>query len=378
MSQYIPRLISSKIEEAHKFYPVIVITGPRQSGKSTLCRHLFPNYNYVNLEHISVRVAALADSVGFIESLGDKVIIDEVQHAPELMSMIQVRVDENKNLRYILTGSSNFSLLRTITQSLAGRAALFTLLPFSFGEMDKSLLEQPIERLMWQGQYPGVVIEGISPHLFFPNYYTTYVERDLRDLLRLKNLVEFDKFIRLLALRVGSEFNASAIARETGVTSKTISEWLSLLATSYITYTVQPYYNNPNKRLTKMPKVYFYDTGLLCYLLSIKSPRQLENHPIKGAVFENVAIGELLKGRFYEGEVPEIYFYREKSGPEVDAMMMTPQGRNLYEIKAGKLLRPDYLENMQYLKRIFSDIANTTVIYDGQSFPPLSVNIREI
>lgn len=378
MSGYVQRLLSSQIEAAHNYYPVIVVTGPRQSGKSTLCRHLFPEYNYVNLEHIAVRTAALADPVVFIDGLGDKVIIDEVQHVPELMSMIQVKVDENRDLRYILTGSSNFSLLNTVTQSLAGRAALFTLLPFSFKEMDKSILDQPIEHLLWQGQYPGVLVNGISSRIFYRNYYTTYVERDLRDLLNLKNLVAFDRFMRQLALRVGSEFNASALARETGVTSKTITEWQSLLATSYITYQIQPYFNNPGKRLTKMPKVYFYDTGLMCYLLSIETPSQLDKHPLKGAVFENMAIGELIKRRFNGGEDPNLYYYREKSGVEVDAVAVTAEGLDLYEIKSGKNLRPDFMENMQYLKRTLPDVSKLSVIFDGQGFPPTSINIRGI
>lgn len=378
MSDYIHRIISSQIEEAHKYFPVIVITGPRQSGKSTLCRHLFADYNYVNLEHVATRVGALADPVEFINNLGDKVIIDEAQHAPELMSMIQVRVDENESLRYVLTGSSNFSLLKAITQSLVGRAALFTLLPFSFREMSGEMIENPINRLLWQGQYPGVLVKGMRPDIFYRNYYTTYVERDLRDLLKIKNLVAFDKFIRLLALRVGSEFNASAIAREAGVTSKTISEWQSLLSTSYISYSFQQYFNNPNKTLTKMPKVYFYDTGLLCYLLSIETPEQLEKHPLKGAVFENMAIGELLKRRFNDGKDPNLYFYREKSGLEVDAVERAADGLTLYEIKAGKVLRPDYLENMQTLRSRVPDVRKITVVYDGESFPPTCINIREL
>lgn len=378
MSNYIPRIISSKIEEAHKYYPVIVITGPRQSGKSTLCWHMFPDYNYVNLEHIATRTAALSDPIEFIDQLGDNAIIDEAQYAPELMSMIQVRVDENKKLRYILTGSSNFALLKTITQSLAGRAALFTLLPFSFKEMNKVELEKPIEPLMWQGQYPGVLVDAIPPQLFYRNYYTTYVERDLRDLLNLKNLVAFDRFIRLLASRVGSEFNASALAREVGVTSKTISEWRTLLTASYITYPLAPYFNNPAKRLTKMPKIYFYDTGLLCYLLSIEAPEQLEKYPLKGAIFENMAMGELLKKRFNDGRDPNLYFYRENAGREVDALAMTSEGSNLYKIKSGKILRPDFLENMQYLKRTLPNINKISVIYDGQSLPPTCVNIRHI
>lgn len=378
MSDYIHRIISSQIEEAHKYFPVIVITGPRQSGKSTLCRHLFADYNYVNLEHVATRVGALADPVEFINNLGDKVIIDEAQHAPELMSMIQVRVDENESLRYVLTGSSNFSLLKAITQSLVGRAALFTLLPFSFREMSGEMIENPINRLLWQGQYPGVLVKGMRPDIFYRNYYTTYVERDLRDLLKIKNLVAFDKFIRLLALRVGSEFNASAIAREAGVTSKTISEWQSLLSTSYISYSFQQYFNNPNKTLTKMPKVYFYDTGLLCYLLSIETPEQLEKHPLKGAVFENMAIGELLKRRFNDGKDPNLYFYREKSGLEVDAVERAADGLTLYEIKAGKVLRPDYLENMQTLRSRVPDVRKITVVYDGESFPPTCINIRKL
>ncbi len=378
MKDYKPRLISNPIEEAHKYYPVIVITGPRQSGKSTLCRHLFSDYNYINLEHVTIRAAAMADPVAFVDNLGDKAIIDEVQHVPELLSMIQLKVDENKSLRYILTGSSNFSLLKTVTQSLAGRAALFTLLPFSFKELNKSELDHPIETLLWQGEYPGVIVDGIPPHIFYRNYYNTYVERDLRELLNLKNLLVFDTFMRLLASRVGSEFNASSLAREAGVSAKTVTEWLSLLATSYITYALPPFYMNISKRLTKMPKIYFYDTGLLCYLLSIESPDQLEKHPLRGAIFENLAMGELLKGRYNQASDPNLYFYREQAGREVDALEVTSSGIHLYEIKAGKALRSDFLDNMRELKRTLTDVDSTTVIYDGSNLPPNALNIRMI
>lgn len=378
MSTYIPRILSSKIEEAAKFYPVIVVTGPRQSGKTSLCRHLYPDYKYVNLENITIRANAAGDPTLFLESLGENVIIDEVQHVPELLSMIQVRVDENKRLRYILTGSSNFSLLRTVTQSLAGRVAMFTLLPFSFKEMPENKLDKPISELMWQGEYPGVIADGFPPYDFYQNYYNTYVERDLRDLLKLRNILTFDKFVRLLAIRVGSEFNASALAREVGVSSNTISEWLSLLVTSYIAYPLQPYFSNLSKRLTKMPKVYFYDTGLLCYLLSIENFDQLDNHPLRGVVFENLAMGELLKSRYNKGLDPNLYFYRETSGIEVDAIMLEGGGIHIYEIKAGKTLRHDFFENMNTLKTKMTDIKSSTVIYDGESFPPMTINIREI
>lgn len=377
MNTFIPRLISPKVEKAHKYYPVIVITGPRQSGKSTLCRNLFSTYKYVNLEFIPTRTHALTDPVGFIDDLGEYVIIDEVQYAPDLLSIIQVRVDENKKLRYILTGSNNFSLLKSVTQSLAGRAAVFTLLPFSFREMSGTELAKSIDTLMLQGQYPGVLVDEISPEFFFRNYYTTYIERDLRDLINLKNLVAFDKFVRLLATRVGAEFNASAISREVGVTSKTISEWQSLLATSYITYPLAPYYNNLSKRLTKMPKIYFHDTGLLCYLLNIETVEQLEKHPLKGSIFENMAVGELMKKRFNEAKDPNLFFYREQSGKEVDVVSITAEGINLYEIKAGKMLRPDYLENLQYLRGLLPNVASTAVIFNGETLGSV-INIRDI
>ncbi len=378
MSRYIHRILSSKIEEAAKYYPVIVVTGPRQSGKTCLCRHLYPDYKYVNLENITVRANAVEDPTMFLEALGDKVIIDEVQNVPSLMSMIQVRVDENKSLRYVLTGSSNFSLLRSITQSLAGRAALFTLLPLSFREMSQEELDKSINELMWQGEYPGVIADGFPPYIFYQNYYNTYVERDLRDFLKVKNILSFDKFVRLLAIRVGSEFNASALAREVGVSSNTIAEWLSLLATSYIAYTLHPYFANLSKRLTKMPKVYFYDTGLLCYLLAIENYDQLDNHPLKGSIFENLSMSELLKSRYNKGLEPNLYFYREKSGLEVDAILLEGGAWHLYEIKSGKTFRPEFFENMKNLKSCMSNIASATLIYDGESYPPTSINIRSI
>lgn len=378
MNEYIPRILSSKIEEAAKYYQVIAITGPRQSGKTSLSRHLYPNFKYVNLEDITMRARAVEDPTVFLDSLGENAIIDEAQHAPDLMSMIQVRVDENKNLKYILTGSSNFALLRTITQSLAGRAALFTLLPLSFEEVSNATKQAPTDLLMWKGLYPRVVADNFPPQLFYSNYYNTYVERDLRDLLKLRNMLTFDKFVRLLAIRVGSEFNASAMAREIGVSSHTINEWLSLLTASYIAYPLPPYFSNLSKRLTKMPKVYFYDTGLLCYLLGIETPEQINSHPLRGAIFENLAMGELLKSRYNKALNPNLHFYREQSGIEVDALLLQGATLHLYEIKAGKTLLPEYYKNINILKQTYSNVSSTTIIYDGESFPPQSLNIRDL
>ena len=376
---YIYREITPRILESCKYYPVITITGPRQSGKSTLCRHLFPDYRYVNLERIATRSLATNDPEGFLENLGDKVIIDEVQRVPALLSEIQVRVDDDRSRRYILTGSSNFSLLSHVSQSLAGRTSLFTLLPFSMKELPGNIREENIDRLMWQGFYPGVIADGIPPVEFYENYYNTYVERDLRDLLKVSNLLKFDTFVRMLALRVGSEFNASALSREVGVSSVTISEWLSLLTTSYIAFELPPYFNNPNKSLTKSKKIYFYDTGLLCSLLSINDSSVLASHPLRGAVFENMAVTAFMKRLFNEGKRPDLYFYRENQGLEVDIVRPAGDGSlQLYEIKSSKTLQSNYSANMKVLSESLGQPTRATIIYNGESYPPAVINIRDI
>ncbi|MDE5584881.1 MAG: ATP-binding protein [Muribaculaceae bacterium] len=364
--------------EVQKYYPVTTITGPRQSGKTFLCRHLFPDYPYVNLEDLITRGRAIADPTGFIDSLGSEAIIDEVQNVPEILSVIQVRVDEDPKKRFILTGSSNFSLLHRMSQSLAGRTALFTLLPFSFKEMTDAEKDIPTWRLLSQGQYPGILVNGIPDRIFYSNYYTTYVERDVRDLLRLKNIMKFDTFVRLLAARTGSECNASQIAKEAGVSAPTISEWLSILDTSYITFTLRPYYANISKQLTKMPKVYFYDTGFLCYLLGIESEPQYQSSTLRGAIFENMAISELMKSQFNQGRVPEVSFYRERSGKEVDVMVRTGGRTDLYEIKSGGTFKPEYMANMRAVADLLPGEVSQRVIYDGPTASHLLLNIRDI
>lgn len=378
MAKYIRREISDKVLEVQKYYPVTTISGPRQSGKTSLCRHLFPDYNYVNLEDLTIRGRAITDPTGFIDSLGNTAIIDEVQNVPELMSMIQVRVDENPEKRFILTVSSNFTLLHRMTQSLAGRVALFTLLPFSFKEMTEEEKNVPTWKLLTRGQYPGIIANGIPESIFYSNYYTTYVERDVRDLMRLKNIMQFDTFVRLVAARVGSEFNASQIAKEAGVSAPTVSEWLSILDASYITYSLRPYFANISKRLTKMPKVYFYDTGLLCYLLGIESDQQYQSSTLRGALFENMAISELMKNQYNQARRPNVNFYRERSGKEVDAMVRTSEGIHLYEIKAGSTLKPEFTTNMTYVSGLIQDVSQRTVIYDGPTSVPLLLNLRDI
>lgn len=378
MTKYVSRIISKRVMEVHRYYPVITITGPRQSGKTSLCRHLFPEYRYVNLEDLTTRAMASTDPTSFIDSLGKHVIIDEVQNVPEILSMIQVRVDEDPDMRFILTGSANFSLLKATTQSLAGRTAMLTLLPFSFPEMNSSEKDIPTWQLLVNGQYPGVIANKIPTDIFYPTYYTTYVERDVRDLMKIKDILKFDKFVRLLASRVGNEFNASQIAKETGVSAPTITEWLSVLNASYITYLIRPYYANIGKRFTKMPKVYFYDTGLLCYLLGIESESQYNSSTQKGAIFENMAIGELIKQQYNAVREPNICFYRERSGKEVDAITRTKEGFHLYEIKSASTFKAEYTSNMKYASEQIGDVSMKTVVYDGDSIPPSLINIRQI
>ena len=378
MSEYISRCLSSHILEVQSFFPVTVLTGPRQSGKTSLCKRLFPDYAYVNLEDITQRAFATNDPNRFLERYSGQVIIDEVQNVPELLSAIQVRVDQDRSQRFILTGSSNFALMRGITQSLAGRSALFNLLPLSLREISERVAAHSTDQILFNGQYPGVIAGGIPVQYFYSNYYATYVERDVRQLLRVKNILSFDKFVRLLAARVGSELNVSALSKEAGVSAATVNEWLSILNTSYIIYNVSPYFANISKRLTKMPKVYFHDTGLLCYLLTLDQPEQLSTHPLRGAIFENLVMGELYKQRLNLAQQPNLYFYRESNGKEVDALIATGGRLHLYEIKSTGTFRADFEANMKYLALQLPEVATTEVIYDGSSLEGVALNFRDM
>ncbi len=378
MSEYISRCLSSHILEVQSFFPVTVLTGPRQSGKTSLCKRLFPDYAYVNLEDLTQRAFATNDPNRFLERYSGQVIIDEVQNVPELLSAIQVRVDQDHSLRFILTGSSNFALLRSVSQSLAGRAALFTLLPLSLREFSDRLGAQSTDQILFNGLYPGVIAGEIPVQYFYSNYYATYVERDVRQLLKVKNVLSFDKFVRLLAARVGSQLNVSALSKDAGVSAATVNEWLSILNTSYITYNVAPYFANISKRLTKMPKVYFHDTGLLCYLLALEQPEQLASHPLRGAIFENLVMGELYKQRINQAREPNLYFYREAAGREVDALIAAGGSLNLYEIKSSGTFRADFAANMKYLAQLLPEVASTEVIYDGSSLEGVALNFRDL
>lgn len=375
---YIERRISSAILEAAKYYPVMILTGPRQTGKTTLAMHLFPDFSFVNLEDVDTRAYAKEDMNGFLDTLGKAAIIDEVQNLPEILSTIQSRVDQDKSLKYVLTGSNNFSLMHHSSQSLAGRAALFEILPFAFDELDSAALNVPTSELLFRGLYPGVIADGIPPYMFFRNYYTSYIERDIRGLAQIQNLDNFQKFMKLVAARTATELNKASLSIESGVSAPTINAWISLLKASYIVYTLQPYYANINKRLTKTPKLYFCDTGLLCYLLGIEDCSQLSNHPLRGAVFENMAVNEMLKNRYNQAKESNLFFYRENSGREVDIVQVNSAGLDIYEIKAGKTFQADFTKNLKYLQNLLPEVKSATVVYDGQTRGTDLKNIRDI
>lgn len=375
---YIYRKITAAIERGAKYFPVTVVTGPRQSGKSTLCRHVFKDYTEYNLEDLALLDKLKEDPKAFLKDCGEKVIIDEVQNAPALFSYIQVEVDRHPGRRFILTGSSNFSLMENITQTLAGRAVLFTLLPFSLEELG-TYAENPTDSLLYNGFYPSVVTGQRPADLFYAAYNSTYIERDVRQIKNIPNLDLFRKFMMLSAGRVGSELNALQLGNEVGISSPTIKSWVSILKASYIAFTLQPYYANISKRLTKTAKLYFYDTGLLCNLLNIENPSQLRTHPLRGAVFENLAVIELLKQRLNEGKTSNLYFYRENKGREVDIVRTVGNQMDLFEVKSASTYNSSFSANLKYLTSLMGDsIRQSSVVYDGDFIPPNVINIRQL
>jgi predicted AAA+ superfamily ATPase len=349
-------------------YPVVVLTGPRQSGKTTLCKGKFAGYAYFNMEDMSLREQVAATPKGFLEQYAPNgVIIDEVQQYPALLSYVQVVADEHPSYRFILTGSSNFALMQSVTQSLAGRAALLTLLPLSLAEL-RDYLHADTNTLLLNGGYPAVWGKQIPAYDVYRSYYATYVERDVRQLLNVKEINSFKTFIRLCAGRTGSECNAAALSNEVGVSAHTINHWISTLEASYVLFRLPPFYRNIGKRLVKTPKIYFYDTGLACFLLGIENEQQLAVHPLRGAIFENLIALELMKSRANAAKEPNLYFYRDKSQREVDIVQEDGGRYRAYEIKSAKIFHKDFFNSLSYLKALLGDtLATTQVIYDGET-----------
>lgn len=370
--KYIKRTIQPALKNALNIFPVVSLCGPRQSGKTTLCRREFPEMRYVNLEDYSTRIFAQDDPNGFLNQFQNGVIIDEAQLVPELFSQIQVIVDEdrfrdNHDRKFILTGSSNFSLLPNLRQSLAGRMGMYTLLPLSCRELFEAGYSESVEDYILKGGYPAI---WDNPSEFrteiLNNYIETYVERDVRRLLEVKDLKKFTTFLRLCAARIGSELNKSSMAVELGISVPTIERWISALEASFVIYLIQPWAENIGKRLTKTPKLYFTDTGIACTLLGIQTADHLMGHPLRGALFENLVINNVVKDIYNHGKRETLYFYRDKTGREIDLIREDKGKIEAVEIKAGKSFNPDFLRNIRYLKSIINDrLKISKVVYSG-------------
>lgn len=359
----IARKIAEIIKDSAHNYPIVGIVGPRQSGKTTLVQSVFPDYRYVNLETPDLRRFAQEDPRGFLDQYSENVIFDEVQRVPELLSYLQVYVDAHKgNGRFVLTGSQHFLLMESIGQSLAGRIALHTLLPLSLEEVG----EHKIPELILKGGYPKLHDSDISQSQWYGNYIQTYLDRDIRTLSRVGDLTAFENFVRLCAGRTGQELNLSSLATHAGTSHNTAKSWISLLKTSFIVNTIEPFYKNFNKRIVKSPKMFFVDTGLACKLLGIDTIQQLKTHPAYGFIFESFVIGEYFKYCYNRGEDPRAYFWRDKSGREIDLIIEKSLKIIPIEIKSSSTVDGEFFENLNYFLGL-SNLDQGVLVYAGEN-----------
>lgn len=365
----IPRKLQSKLHDLALGFPIICLTGPRQSGKTTLVKNTFHDHAYVNLENSDTMLAAQEDPRRFLAQYQSSgVIIDEAQRVPELFSYLQGIVDDSGEMgRYILTGSQNFLLLEKITQSLAGRAAIVHLFPFNADEIEPvGLLGKNLDQVMFKGMYPPLYDRPVIPTDFYPSYIETYLERDVRSMKNISNLALFRKFIRLCAGRIGQLLNMTSIGNEIGVDHKTVRSWISILEASFIVFLLQPYHQNWNRRLVKQPKLYFYDTGLLCSLLNLHKDDELATHHLRGNIFENYVIAEHIKGQFHSGNRPSAYFWRDHSGHEVDLIIEQGTSLQAIEIKSTTTLNLNLFNGLRWFSQQAGlSSAACTLVYGG-------------
>jgi len=363
----ITREISSYLLALAGKYPVVTITGPRQSGKTTLAREIFKDKAYINLEMMDNREFANSDPRGFLKKLPDGAVLDEIQRTPDLTSYIQGIVDDKKQSgMFILTGSQQFEVSNSINQSLAGRTALLKLLPFSITEIKDNYGFSCVDELIFKGFYPRIYDHRLEPAQALGDYFETYVERDLRQLIRIKNLGLFQKFVKMCAGRVGQLLNLNRLGNDVGVSHTTAREWLTILQASYIIFLLEPLHKNIKKRLVKSPKLYFYDVGLAAYLLGIENRTNVETHPLRGNLFESLVLMEILKYRFNQGRRSNLTFYRDSTGNEIDIVYSI--GRHLVpiEIKAGETIAKDFFKSFHGFEKVFPDLPyGKIVIYGG-------------
>lgn len=372
----IPRQVLSTLHRLSIGFPIVTITGPRQSGKSTLAREAFPDKPYVSLESPDTLLFAESDPRGFLSGYPDGAILDEIQRCPPLFSYLQGIVDDDGRMGlFVLTGSAQFDLRVGITQSLAGRVGIVQLLPLSCAEL-KSADQQPvsIEETIFRGAYPALFNRSLLPADWYPAYVATYVERDMHQLIQVRDLSAFQRFLRMCANRIGQLVNLSSLANDCGITHNTAKAWISVLEASYIVFELQPHFRNFNKRLTKSSKLYFCDTGLASWLLGIQRAEQITAHAMRGALFENWVIADLLKSRFNHGQPSNLYFWRDSTGNEVDVLIENGERLTPVEIKSGQTLNSDYFLGLQKWCALAGDSAhNPTLVYAGNQTQQRSI-----
>lgn len=366
----VKRTLEDTIRKYIKLFPVIAVNGPRQSGKTTLLKSAFPEYQYISLENPDIRTIAEADPNSFLEKYSDKIIFDEVQRTPKLFSFLQTKVDNDKiQGQYILSGSQNFHLMQNITQSLAGRVAMFKLFPFDNQELSSAdLLPVHFETLITKGFYPALFDREIPSDIFYQNYIETYIQRDLSELLNIRDLMAFRRFLRLCAGRAGQILNLSALAKDCGISQPTAKSWLSILESSFVVFLLEPYYENFNKRIIKSPKLYFYDTGLLCYLLNIPTAEKFSENRFMGNIFENFIIADLQKENAHHYSLQNFWFWRDSNDNEVDLISEGKGNLKIAEIKSTKTISDKLFSNLHYFAKTFPlKIDEIQLIYGGET-----------
>ena len=362
----IDRQIEDEIALLKNEFPIIAILGPRQSGKTTLSQKLFKDYEYVSFEDFDVYEFAESDPRGFLNRYSENVIFDEIQRNPKIISYLQTHVDKlKKNGKIVITGSHNFLLMEQISQSLAGRVGISKLLPFSIKEIEHLGIDK--NDLIFKGFYPRIYDQNIRPEVFYKNYISTYVEKDIRQIKKIAKLDVFIKFLRILAGRTGQELNLKSIGEDCGVTHSTINEWISILEASFIIYRLKPYFNNYNKRLVKSPKIYFTDTGLVCSLLGIRKKEELDYHFLKGNIFETFIINEIVKANYNMGESFELYYWRDNHKKELDLIIDFGVKKYGIEIKSSETISQKYFDGLKYWSELSkTSKANMYLIYGGR------------
>lgn len=378
MTDYIHRKIEETILEASTYFSVIAVSGPRQSGKSTLLTQLFPLYEKYSLKDLNILDYAKNDPIAFLNQTDEGMFIDEIQRCPQLLDYIQGIVDNNPKRHFALSGNSNFEVMKNFSESLAGRAGVFELLPMSIQEVTGKVDLDNLNQILYNGFYPSICAKKNIAKFFYPSYVRTYLEKDVRDLLQMKDQIRFTKFLKLCAARIGSLFNASELGAEVGVSSKTISHWISVLQASYLITLLPPYYENIPKRLVKSPKLYFNDPGLACYLLDIETPQQLDRDKMRGAIFENMIVMETIKHRYNMGLEGGVFFYRDSNQNEVDILIKQEGELTAIEVKSSMTYSSSFEKTLTQIEGwIKTPISKKAIVYSGD-FENSSGNINLI